>query len=130
MFLLVKRFSVLLHYTIWRCNAMTTCRHIHSLPKENLIKYRWHTYNRWQITFIPIVSSSSMTYATWLAHMQKSTIHIWHTSPLIPQVASVRLTLHERCRIHYENIFTSWGRDHKTSLDPHVIGTWSWLVAR
>jgi hypothetical protein len=38
----------------------------------------------------------------------------WHTSPLIPQVAPVRLTRHGQRYIHYENVFTSWGGDHKT----------------
>jgi hypothetical protein len=31
--------------------------------KKSLTKYRWHTHNRWQIILIPVVSSTSMTYA-------------------------------------------------------------------
>jgi hypothetical protein len=31
--------------------------------KKRFTKYIWRTYNRWQITLIPVVSSSSMTYA-------------------------------------------------------------------
>jgi hypothetical protein len=31
--------------------------------KKSFVKYRWHTYSRWQITPIPIVSSTGMTYA-------------------------------------------------------------------
>jgi hypothetical protein len=30
--------------------------------KKSFAKYKWRTYNRWQITLIPIVSSSDMTY--------------------------------------------------------------------
>jgi hypothetical protein len=70
---------------------------------------------------------------TWLVYQQKSTIYIYictHTSPLIPQVASVCLTLHGQCCIRYENVFTTWGRDHKTFLGPHALGARSWPVAR
>jgi hypothetical protein len=31
--------------------------------KKAFAKYKWRTYNRWQLTLIPVVSSSSMTYA-------------------------------------------------------------------
>jgi hypothetical protein len=31
--------------------------------KKCFVKYRWRTYNGWQITLIPIISSSGMTYA-------------------------------------------------------------------
>jgi hypothetical protein len=34
-----------------------------SHQKESFAKYRWHTYNRWQVTLIPVVSSSGMTHA-------------------------------------------------------------------
>jgi hypothetical protein len=42
---------------------MTNTSPIRSSPKEFFFaKYRWHTYSRWQIALIPIVSSSGMTY--------------------------------------------------------------------
>jgi hypothetical protein len=31
--------------------------------KKSFAKYRWRTYNEWQITLIPVVSSSGMTYS-------------------------------------------------------------------
>jgi hypothetical protein len=37
--------------------------HIRSSSKEKLCQIIWRTYNRWQITLIPIVSSSGITYA-------------------------------------------------------------------
>jgi hypothetical protein len=95
-----------------------------------LTKYIWHAYNWWQITLIPVVSSSDLTYKTWLAYLQKSIIYIWHTSPLIPQVTPAHLMLHGQCCICYENVFTSWVRDHKTSLGAHILDARSWLVAQ
>jgi hypothetical protein len=79
----------------------------------------------------PMVISSDTTYETWLTYLQKSTIYIYtHTSPLIPQVAPTCLTLYVQRCIRYKNIFTSWGRDHKTFLCPHVLGTQLWPVTR
>jgi hypothetical protein len=93
--------------------------------------YRWHTHSRWQFALNPVVSSNDMTYKTWLAYMQKKTIYIYtHTTPLIPQVAPMRLTLYGQYCICYENVFTSWERDNKIFLGPHTLGAWSWLVAR
>jgi hypothetical protein len=40
---------------------------IRSSPKEKVAKYRWHTYSRWQIALIPVVSSNSMTYANMVS---------------------------------------------------------------
>jgi hypothetical protein len=101
------------------------------LTKRKVAKYRRRTYSRWQNALNPVVSSNDMTYETWLVYVQKSTIYIYiHTSPLIPQVAPMHLTLHGQRCISYNNILTSWGRDHKTFLGPHAPGAWSWPVAR
>jgi hypothetical protein len=98
--------------------------------KKSFAKYIWCTYNWWQITLFPVVSSSGMTYAYVVSILAENTIDIWHTSPLIPQVASVHLMIHGQHCICYENVFMSWGRDNKTSLGPHALGARSWPVAR
>jgi hypothetical protein len=98
--------------------------------KKKVIKYRWRTYSRWQITLIPVVSSSVWLMQMWLPYLQKSTINIWYTSSLILQVALMHLTLHGQRCIRYENVLTSWGRDHKTSQGPHALGARSWSVTR
>jgi hypothetical protein len=99
--------------------------------KKKLAKYRWHTYSRWQSALIPVVRSNDMAYETWLAYMQKRTKDIYsHTSQLIPQVAPLCLTLHGQRCIRYENVFTSWGRDHKTFLGLNALGVRSWPVER
>jgi hypothetical protein len=86
-----------------------------SSPKERLAKYIRHTYSQMQITLIPVVSSSWMTYANVVSvPAEEQNIHIWHTSLLIPQVVPMRLTLcWQRC-IRQKNIFTSCGSGHKT----------------
>jgi hypothetical protein len=43
---------------------------------KSLTKYRWHTYNRWQIALIIASSSSDLTYKMWLAYLQKIIIYI------------------------------------------------------
>jgi hypothetical protein len=45
-----------------------------------------------------------------------------HTSPLIPQVAPMRLTLRGQCCIHHKNVFTSYGSGHKTF--PGLYSPW------
>jgi hypothetical protein len=98
--------------------------------KQKLTKYRWCTCSQWQIALIHVVSSTGMTYANMVSvSVEKDNIHI-HTSPLIPQVASTHLTLRGQHCIRYENVFTSWGSDHKTSLGPHTLGARSWLLAQ
>jgi hypothetical protein len=101
------------------------------LTKRKVCQYIRRTYSRWWITLILVVSSSGMTYANVVSiPTEEHNRNIWHTSWLIPQVVPVRLTLHRQCRIHYENVFTSWGSDHKTSLGPHALGARSWLIAQ
>jgi hypothetical protein len=73
---------------------MTICRSYPSSPKEKIAKPKWRTYSRWQFTLIPVVSSSDMTYANVVSIPVENTTDIYnHTSPLIPQVAPVRLML-------------------------------------
>jgi hypothetical protein len=53
---------------------------------------------------------------------EEHNIYIWHTSPLVPQVAPKHLTLHgQRCICH-KNIFTSCGSGHKTF--PGLYSSW------
>jgi hypothetical protein len=77
--------------------------------KKSFAKYRWHTYNRWQITLISVVSSSGMTYTNVVSiPAEEHNRYIYpHTSSLILQVAPVRLTLYGQHCMHYENVFTS-----------------------
>jgi hypothetical protein len=80
-------------------------------------------------------SSPYLVLAVWLAQMllaylQKSTIDIWHTSPLISQVVSMRLTLCGHRCIRYKNVFTYCINDHKTFLGLRALGAQSWLIAR
>jgi hypothetical protein len=55
----------------------------------------------------PWLALSNMTYSNVVSVPVEKYRYVWYTSPLIPQVMSVCLTLHEQCCIHYENIFTS-----------------------
>jgi hypothetical protein len=91
------------------CKIMTKCQSYTFLAKKSFVKYRWRTYNRWQFTLIPVVSSSGMTYANVVSvPTEKHNRYRYnHTSPLIPQVTHVRLMLHEQCCICYKNVFTS-----------------------
>jgi hypothetical protein len=86
-----------------------------SSPTKNFCHtYRWRTLSRWQFTHNPVVSSNDSTYETWLAY----------------QVMPMHLMLHGQRCIHYENVFTHWRRDHKTSLGPHALGTLLWPITR
>jgi hypothetical protein len=110
---------------------MTSCSSYLFLTKrKTFATYRWRMNSRWQFALNPVVSSSVWLTQTWLVYLQKGTIDIWHISILIPQVALVRLMLHGQRYIHYENVFTSWGRDYKTFLGPHTLSARSWQVAR
>jgi hypothetical protein len=61
------------------------------------------------------------SYAIVVSVPTKNTIDIYsHTSSLIPQVAPTHLTLHGQRCIHHENIFISYGSDHKTFLGLHM----------
>jgi hypothetical protein len=80
-----------------------------------------------EVALIPVVNSTwYYLHNSWLAYLQKLT-NIWHSSPPIPQVALVCLTLYGQRCIRYENVFTSCGRGHKTFLGPHALGAWPWL---
>jgi hypothetical protein len=35
--------------------------------KKFFANYRWHMYSRWQITLIPVISFSGMTYANMVS---------------------------------------------------------------
>jgi hypothetical protein len=52
---------------------------------------------------------------------EEHNIHM-HTSPLIPQVAPMRLTLHGQRCIRYKNVFTSCGSGHK--IFPGLYSHW------
>jgi hypothetical protein len=79
-----------------------------SVPHQNKIfchTYRRRVYSRWQIALNLVVSSSDMTYETWLVYLQKSTIIYdihHHLSPNGVCAFNVsRTTLHTlRERIH------------------------------
>jgi hypothetical protein len=105
-----------------------------SPEKKAFATYRWRTHSRWQFALNPVVNSNNTIYGNVVSvPTEEHNIYIYictHTSPLIPQVASVCLTLHGQCCIRYENVFTTWGRDHKTFLGPHALGARSWPVAR
>jgi hypothetical protein len=79
----------------------------------------------------PWLALSDTTYSNMVSVPTENTTDIYMTYiTTYPQVAHVRLTLHKQCYIRYENVFTSWARDHKTSLCPHILGARSWPVAR
>jgi hypothetical protein len=68
--------------------------------------------SRWQIALIPVVSSKQydLLKRGWHIYRKQNRYIYTHTSPLIPQVAHVCLTLHGQRCIRYENIFTSCRR--------------------
>jgi hypothetical protein len=37
--------------------------------RKRFAKYNWRTYSSWKMALIPVVSSISMTYTTWLAYL-------------------------------------------------------------
>jgi hypothetical protein len=130
-FFWLSGFLVLPHYAIWRCTVMTTYQSYPFLTKRKGVS----NINGVRIVGDKSLSSPWLVLAvwltqTWLVYLQKSTIDIWHTLPLIPQVVSVRLKLHGQCCICYENVFISWGKDHKTFLGLHTLGARSWPVWR
>jgi hypothetical protein len=54
-----------------------------------------------KVALIPVVSSKRYDLQNVVSVPAEEHNNIWHTSPLIPQVASVRLTLHGQCCIRY-----------------------------
>jgi hypothetical protein len=113
-----------------QCHANMSVLSVPHQKRKTFATYRWCTHSPWQFALILMVSSNETTYAIMISiPTEEHNIHIWHTSPLIPQVASTLLTLcGQRC-IRYKNVFTSWGRDQKTSIGPHALGARTWLVA-
>jgi hypothetical protein len=91
--------------------------------KEKLAHYIRRTYNRWQSHSFPLSVLAKLVYAIMVSvPAEEHNIHIWHTSPLIPQVAPMRLTLcGQRC-IRHKDIFTSSGSGHKTF--PGLYSPW------
>jgi hypothetical protein len=94
---------------------------IHSSPKKNfchiLVAYAKSVANRYDLRNMVSVPAEEHN-------------NISHTSPFIPQVALMRLMLHRQRCLHYENVFMSWGSNHKTFLGPHAQTARLWLVAR
>jgi hypothetical protein len=64
---------------------------------------------------------------TWLAYLQKTHVYMTYITTY-SQVVPVHLALHGQRCIRYENVFTSWVRNHKTFLGRHILGAQSWLV--
>jgi hypothetical protein len=110
---------------------MATCRPYTFLTKEKLFANidGVHVVGG-KVALIPVVSSNETTYAIMVSVPAEKHNNIWHTSSLILQVVPTCLMMCRLCCIHYENVFTSWGRDHKTSLGLHALGARSWLVTR
>jgi hypothetical protein len=103
---------------------------IRSSPKKSFCQYRWCTCSRCKVTLITVVSSNETTYAIMISVPTEKHNNVWRTSPLIPQVVPTSLTLRgQRCNC-YENVFTSCGRDHKTTLGLHSLYAQSWSVPR
>jgi hypothetical protein len=101
------------------------------LTKRNFAKYRWRTYNRWQIALIPVVSSSGMTYTHVVSvPTEKLNRHIFTYITTYPPSSArafnvARTTLHMlRERIH---VLRKRPQDIPRS---HTIGARSWSVAR
>jgi hypothetical protein len=45
--------------------------------KKSFAKYRWRTYNQWQIALIPVVSSRGMTYTNVVTVPTEKHIYIY-----------------------------------------------------
>jgi hypothetical protein len=89
---------------------------IRSSPKEKLRIIR-RTYSRWQSHSSPYLVLAKLVYAIMVSiPAEEDNIHIWHTSPLIPQVASTRLMLRGQHCICHNDVFTYCGSGHKIFL--------------
>jgi hypothetical protein len=61
--LLIEWFSKFILFMHMHMQDHDKCRSYTFLTqKKRFAKYRWRTYNQWQIVLIPVVSSSGMTY--------------------------------------------------------------------
>jgi hypothetical protein len=75
--------------------------------KKIFAKYRWHTHNWWQITLIPVVSSSGMTYTNMISvPAEEHNRYITYITTYPPSGAhvfnvawTILYTLQERIRI-------------------------------
>jgi hypothetical protein len=106
--------------------------HMSVLPdphqKKSFVKYICRTYSRWQITLIPTVRSSGMTYVNMVSvPVEKHNIYdkYNHLSPSGALTFNTVWTALHTLREHIH----AWENDHKTTLGPHALGAWSWLVA-
>jgi hypothetical protein len=82
--------------------------------KKRFAKYIWRTYSQWRSHSSPWSVLAKLVYAIMVSvPAEEHNIHIWYTSPLIPQVAHTCLTLcGQRCICH-KDVFTSCGSGHK-----------------
>jgi hypothetical protein len=72
---------------------MTYVGPIHSSPKEKFAQYIRRTYKRWQSHSSPWSVLTKLVYAIMVSvPTEEHNIHIY-TSPLIPQVVPMHLTL-------------------------------------
>jgi hypothetical protein len=96
---------------------------IRSLPKEKFAQYIRRTYIRCRSHSSLELVLAKLIYAIVVSvPAEMHNIHIWHTSPLIQQVAPTCITLcGQRC-IRHKNVFTSYGSGHKTS--PCLYSSW------
>jgi hypothetical protein len=73
---------------------------------------------RWQSHSFPLLVLANLIYAIVVSvPAEEHSIHIWHTSPLIPQVTPTHLTLHGQRCIRHKDVFTSSKSGHKTFSD-------------
>jgi hypothetical protein len=95
-----------------QCQDIISFLSVHH-QKKTFATYSWHTHSRWQFALIPVVSSNDTTYGNVVSVPTENTtkIYIWHTSPLIPQVVSMRLTLHGQHYICCENVLRKRPQD-------------------
>jgi hypothetical protein len=98
--------------------------------KKSFAKYRWRTYNWWQITLIPVVSSNDMTYVNMVSipaeeHNRYMTYIITYPSSGIRAFNAARTALHTlREHIH---VLNKRPQDNPRS---HALGVRSWPVAQ
>jgi hypothetical protein len=108
------------------CNMSVLC-----VPhqKEKFAHYIRRAYSRWQSHSSPKSVLANLIYAIAVSvPAEEHNIHIWHTSPLIPQVAPTHLTLQGQRCIRHKDVFTSSGSGHKTFqglYSPWVRGHYS-----
>jgi hypothetical protein len=129
--LLFKWFINLFHYAIWIWDAMATCwSYTFLIKRKTFAKYRWCTQVGGKVALIPIVNSKWYDLLSMVSIPAKNTTDIYMAYNTTYPPSGARALNTAWTTLHYENVFLSWGRDHKTSLGPHTLGARSWLVAR